>query len=152
MISPYRNSVFGDQSNVFESKSCPGYGGRIVFEDKLKTCSNVWKFCQQMYVHVPRHLVHWVCKPTPSTHLFYCSQCLEGRLSCQDTEELPSVEPQFGCYQQWAMEGWGFPQSPHPHSDALTEFTDNHAADANQLMAGESLPISAITHSTSAEW
>lgn len=37
MISPYRNSVFGDQSNLFESvKFCPGCRGKIVFEDKLK--------------------------------------------------------------------------------------------------------------------
>lgn len=95
-LSPYRNAVFGVHSNSFESvEFCLGHRGRIAFEDKLKLVAMSESFASRcmfklwgiLFAEFASQLLHTS---------FYCSQCLEGRLSCQYAEELPSEKQQVG--------------------------------------------------------
>lgn len=96
-LSPYRNAVFGVHSNLFESvEFCPGCRGRIAFEDKLKLTAMSESFASRCMFKLWGILFTEFASQLLLHTSFYCSQCLEGRLSCQHAEELPSEKQQVG--------------------------------------------------------
>lgn len=93
-FSLYRNVLFGVHSNLFAF--CPGHRGRIAFEDKLKFVAMSESFASRCMFKLWGILFAEFASQLLSHTGFYSSQCLEGRLSCQYAEELPSEKQQVG--------------------------------------------------------
>lgn len=96
-FSLYRAALFGVHSNLFESLVfCPGHRGRIAFEDKLKLIAMSESFASKCMFKLWGILFAEFASQLLLHTGFYSSQCLEGRLSCQYAEELPSEKQQVG--------------------------------------------------------